>query len=108
VLSHLKDNHSHLVPAAETLAEARFDSTNPVPSGFLFHGKVGVIEIPEHDGDGKLGDGRNYATVVQNLLYDLEQQGATVWVIDLRNNFLSWVAQLHTHLGSQLAIRPIN
>jgi carboxyl-terminal processing protease len=86
VLQQLGDNHSHLVPAAETLAEAGFDPENPVPSGFLFNKSIGVIEIPAHGGDGKLGDGRNYANVAQSILYDLEQQGASVWVVDLRRN----------------------
>lgn len=86
VLTHLKDNHSHIIPAAETFADASFDPDNPVPSGFLFSERMGVINIPWHGGDGKLGDGRNYALVVQDVLYDLEQQGASAWVIDLRKN----------------------
>jgi carboxyl-terminal processing protease len=86
VLSQLGDNHSHLVKAAETLAEAGFDPDNPIPSGVLLHGNVGVIEIPEHVGDGTLGEGRNYATTVQGILYDLEHQGASAWIIDLRRN----------------------
>jgi carboxyl-terminal processing protease len=86
VLSQLGDNHSHLVGAAETFAEASFDTDNPIPNGFLFQGNIGVTELPEHGGDGTLADGRKYATIVQRILYDLEQQGASAWVIDLRRN----------------------
>jgi carboxyl-terminal processing protease len=86
VLKNLGDNHSHLIAAAKTLADATFDPDNPVPSGFLFNKYIGVVEIPEHGGDGKMGDGSNYASVVQDILYDLEQQGASAWIIDLRNN----------------------
>jgi carboxyl-terminal processing protease len=86
VLKNLGDNHSHIAPAAETLAEASFDPDNPVPNGFLLKEQIGVVEITEHGGDGKLSGGRNYASVVQGILYDLEKQGALAWVIDLRNN----------------------
>jgi carboxyl-terminal processing protease len=86
VLKNLGDNHSFLIPASKTLADATFNPENPVPSGFMFNERIGVVEIPTHGGDGKLADRRNYATVVQEILYDLEQQGAAAWVIDLRRN----------------------
>jgi carboxyl-terminal processing protease len=86
VLKNLGDNHSFHLPSAPTLAETTSNSQHPVPTGFMFGERVGVIDIPGHGGDGKLGDGRDYARVVQDILYDLEQQGATAWVIDLRNN----------------------
>jgi carboxyl-terminal processing protease len=77
---------NNAIPASKTLADATFNPENPVPNGFMFNERIGVVEIPTHGGDGKLADGRNYATVVQEILYDLEQQGALAWVIDLWRN----------------------
>lgn len=106
VLKNLGDNHSFLIPAATTLADSTLNPENTVPSGCLFHEQVGVVEIPEHGGDGKLGDGRNYATVVQEILYDLEERGATSLVIDLRcnggGNMWRMLAGLTPLLGKEL------
>jgi carboxyl-terminal processing protease len=85
VLKNLGDNHSFLIPA-QRLANSTSNPEDPVPRGFMVNERIGIVEIPEHGGDGKLGDGRNYATVVQKILYDLEHQGALAWVIDLRRN----------------------
>jgi carboxyl-terminal processing protease len=86
VLKSLGDNHSFLIPAAKRLAASTLHSQDPVPSGFIFKERIGFVEIPEHGGEGKLSDGRSYAAIVQNLLHDLEQQGAKAWIIDLRRN----------------------
>jgi carboxyl-terminal processing protease len=86
VLKNLGDNHSFLIPGIKTLADATSNPENPVPSGFLLNERIGVVEIPGHGGDGKLADGRNYATIVQTILYDLEGRGISAWVIDLRRN----------------------
>jgi carboxyl-terminal processing protease len=45
-----------------------------------------VIDLPGHMGDGSLPGGRDYARVVWNQLYGLEDAGARGWIIDLRRN----------------------
>lgn len=66
--------------------ETGFNLVNPVPKFYRTSAGVGVIDLPGHLGDGILPDGRQYAQVVQEALYDLEAQGVRRWIIDLRRN----------------------
>ena len=57
---------------------------NPEPAGFITTSAVGLLDLPGHDGDGTLSDGRSYGALLSGLLHDLEHQGARAWIIDLR------------------------
>lgn len=61
-------------------------SANASPSGELLDGNVGYLALPAHNGDGSLAEGGDYASVVQDLLAELERAGACGWVVDLRTN----------------------
>ena len=58
--------------------------THPEPAGFITASQVGLLDLPGHDGDGTLGEGRSYGALLSELLHDLEHRGARAWIIDLR------------------------
>jgi carboxyl-terminal processing protease len=59
---------------------------NAPPTGALLDGDIGYVALPGHNGTGLVGDGRDYAGVVQELLAELDGAGACGWVVDLRLN----------------------
>lgn len=58
---------------------------NEAPRGWLAAPGVGLLSLPDHDGDGSLPGG-TYQDTVQLLLFDLTAQGARSWIVDLRHN----------------------
>lgn len=85
-LNQLGDHHSHF-RTPEMVAEVEQMTVNdsPLPRGKLLLDKIGFIEI-ERYASARDGEDSKYATMVQQLIRDLDAQDVCGWIIDLREN----------------------
>jgi len=85
-LNQLGDHHSHF-RTPEMVAEVEQMTVNdsPLPRGKLLLDKIGFIEI-ERYGSARDSEDSKYATMIQQLIRDLDAQDVCGWIIDLREN----------------------
>jgi C-terminal processing protease CtpA/Prc len=85
-LSVLGDHHSFfLTPDATTQMQQATMTDSPAPQGKLLLGKLGFIAV-EGFGSVDMEEGAKYATLVQQVIRDLDAQGPCGWIVDLREN----------------------
>jgi len=82
-LVRLGDHHSQFLPPADFIQRQESTvSESPSPRGKLLLGKLGFVAL-----EGFIGpQGAEYATLVQQLIRNLDTQGACGWIVDLREH----------------------
>ncbi len=85
-LNYLGDEHSFfLTPLEATHLQNTAIQDSPTPEGNLIEGKLGYIILPWLSGiDEEQGD--LYATLLQNIVKEVDSLGPCGWIIDLRPN----------------------
>jgi hypothetical protein len=85
-LKDLGDHHSFFMTPQQfaELEEGTADLSNPEPSGRLLDSGLGYIMVPGFAG---LGDDANeYATEIQEIIREIDQDSPCGWIVDLRQN----------------------
>jgi C-terminal processing protease CtpA/Prc/uncharacterized protein GlcG (DUF336 family) len=72
-------------PQTLTVERRRF-STNLPPTGQRLENRIGYVQLPAHSGSGTFDDGRDYATITQRLIEEIDGEETCGWVVDLRRN----------------------
>lgn len=98
-LNQLGDHHSHFrTPEMVTEVEQMTVNDSPLPRGKLLLDKIGFIEI-ERYGSARDSEDSKYATMVQQLIRDLDAQDVCGWIIDLRENTGGSIGPMLAGLG---------
>jgi carboxyl-terminal processing protease len=72
-------------PQTLTVERRRF-STNLPPTGQRLENGIGYVQLPAHSGSGTFDDGRDYASMTQRLIEEIDSEETCGWVVDLRRN----------------------
>lgn len=85
LLAQLGDNHSFLMPPAQTTQFQTGGAQNPAPTVQSLPERVGYVSIPGYSG-GEAGAMRTYATRMHEALAGTLASSSCGWVVDLRQN----------------------
>jgi carboxyl-terminal processing protease len=85
LLAQLGDNHSFMMPPAQTTQFKTGGAQNPAPTVQLLPERVGYVSIPGYSG-GEAAAARTYATRTHESLAGIFASSSCGWVVDLRQN----------------------
>lgn len=85
LLAQLGDNHSFLMPPAQTTQFQTGGAQNPAPTVQFLPERIGYVSIPGYSG-GEAGAMRTYATRMHDALAGMLASSSCGWVVDLRQN----------------------
>lgn len=85
LLAQLGDNHSFLLPPAQTTQFKTGGAQNPTPTVQALPERVGYVSVPAYSG-GEAGAMRTYATRTHEALAGIAGSSSCGWVVDLRQN----------------------